>query len=404
MDEIRISPFSRRAVDRRVPEAQAQARRGLTACLLITAAAATVAIAGGDRWIAVHLFVAGGLVSAFSGVSVMLTATWSTAPAPPPGFSIAQLSAVVVGSLGIVIGRHLDAPGAVFHGFGTIYLAGLIGLAALLVDTVRHGSKRRFGPAVTGWVAALALAVLGTIAGITLASGASVKALRSVHLTTNLLGFLGVAIATTIPFFGSTVVRAKMNPKATPAALNLTTALLAAGPLIAVIGLAGDVPALTAAGYALHAIGLLAIYRISPRPTGRQLEWAGPRMIGLWAGGVWWAIAVLATAVDGLRGTAPLTGRWLVVLLVGGYAQILWASLAYVLPMLRGGGHELLGRGFATTRSRVTLAGLQIAALTAVLRAGTVFRIMVAIVVLDSAIRIVRLVVEPRLGRAGAGA
>src|SRR3546814_14742063 len=46
-----------------------------------------------------------------------------------------------------------------------------------------------------------------------------------------------------------------------------------------------------------------------------------------------------------------LGGRWLLVLVVAGYGQILWGSLAYVVPMLRGGGHERLGEGFAVTRS-----------------------------------------------------
>lgn len=38
------------------------------------------------------------------------------------------------------------------------------------------------------------------------------------------------------------------------------------------------------------------------------------------------------------------------VLVVGGFAQILVASLAYPGPVLRGGGHQRLSAGFATTR------------------------------------------------------
>src|SRR5699024_6224168 len=268
----------------------------------------------------------------------MLAATWSAAPAPVPVLGLAQRLAVVVGAVGVVITRSQGLGHGAVAVFGTLHIIGVLGLAALLVDIVIHGSKRRFDPAVTGWVAGLVIASLGTVAGIVFASGNTPTDLRRVHLTTNLLGFLGVVIATTVPFFGSTVVRSKMNRSATPAAVHLAVGLVGGGALIAGIGLAADLGGVTAAGFVIHAVGVADIYRISPRPTRRQLEWAGPRLLGLWLGGLWWVVAGLATAVEVLDGSAPLSGRWLVVLLIGGYAQILWASLAYLLPMLRGGG------------------------------------------------------------------
>lgn len=381
--------LARRDVDRRVPESQAQARQGLALCLLFAAAALIQVIVGGDRWTAVHLFAAGGLTSAFSGVSVMLAATWSTAPAPAPALGTAQRAAIAIGAAGVVLARRADAPAAVVGSFGSLYAAGLLALAVLLVDTARHGTKRRFDPAVTGWASALVIAVLGSVAGIALASGSGEAALRSVHLTTNLLGFLGVAIATTVPFFGSTVVRARMNPAATPAAIHLAIGLLGGGALLAVIGLAADTPAMTAIGFGIHAVGVAAIYRVSPRPTRRQLDWAGPRLLGLWLGGLWWVVAVLATALRSGAGRTPLTGRWLLVLLIGGYAQILWASLAYLLPMLRGGGHEVLGRGFDTTRSWPTLIAIQLAVITAIAEAGSLLRILLAVALVDTAWRVI---------------
>src|SRR5699024_817652 len=187
--------FARRDVERRVPEAQAHARSGLTAALAFVTTAAVIVAIGGDRWIAVHLFVAGGLTSAFSGVSIMLASTWSTAPAPAPGLGHLQRGAIVAGALGIILGRHLEAGAPTFHLFGAVYALGLLGLALLLVDTVRHGTKRRFDPAITGWVVALALSILGSTAGIALATGTSVASLRSVHLTTHPLGLLCIAIA-----------------------------------------------------------------------------------------------------------------------------------------------------------------------------------------------------------------
>src|SRR3546814_13009462 len=80
-----------------------------------------------------------------------------------------------------------------------------------------------------------------------------------------------------------------------------------------------------------RSVGGLALL---PRPTKRQLDWAGPRLLGLWAGGAWWSLAVAATAVEAGRDESILLGgRWLLVLVVAGYGQILWGSLAYVVPM-----------------------------------------------------------------------
>ena len=54
-------------------------------------------------------------------------------------------------------------------------------------------------------------------------------------------------------------------------------------------------------------------------------------------------------------------------LVVGGFAPILLASLAYLVPVLRGGGHARLTAGFATTRSWIGLAAGNLAAVAALL-------------------------------------
>jgi hypothetical protein len=61
---------------------------------------------------------------------------------------------------------------------------------------------------------------------------------------------------------------------------------------------------------------------------------------------------------DGPGGQGPV----LRALAVGGLAQILVASLAYLGPVLRGGGHERLTQGFALTRSWPGLALANVAA------------------------------------------
>lgn len=386
----RAGSSTRGAADR-VKRAHAQARRGLRMALCFIGSAAVAAVLDGTTWLAVHLFLAGGMLLAISSVSLMLTVTWAAAPAPPDRLVIAQQLAAAVGAAGVGIGRRFGLNTAVVGAAGTIYLAALVGLAALLVTTARRGVERRFDPAVAAYVTALAFGFVGVALGIASAIGTSTAPRRSAHVTVNVLGLVGLVIAGTLPFFAATVGRARMARHATPARLYATTAwLTAALAAAAAATLAGHY---RTAGVALigYAAGILAVLWLAPRPTRRQLRWAGPRLVALWAGAGWWTSAVVTTAVALLDGHAATFGRpWLAVLVVAGYAQILWGSLAYLLPMLRGGGHELLGAGFATTRSWLGLVAANVAGVALVADAAPVAAGSIAVWVLDATSRAVR--------------
>lgn len=121
-------------------------------------------------------------------------------------------------------------------------------------------------------------------------------------------------------------------------------------------GLATGAIDVAAAGLAVYAAWIVLVAGLLPRPGRRQLAWAGPHLVGLWAG-----IGVVGRCGRGdhrraHRGRAALPWRWLVVLVLSGYGQILLASLAYVGPVLQGGGHERLTRNFSMTRSPLGLA------------------------------------------------
>src|SRR3546814_108415 len=85
-----------------------------------------------------------------------------------------------------------------------------------------------------------------------------------------------------------------------------------------------------------------------------------------------------------------LGGRWLLVLVVAGYGQILWGSLAYVVPMLRGGGHERLGEGFAVTRSWLGLGAANAAGIALASDLTPVAWVLGGVWVLDTAWRLGR--------------
>jgi hypothetical protein len=79
-------------------------------------------------------------------------------------------------------------------------------------------------------------------------------------------------------------------------------------------------------------------------------------------------------------------------LVIGGFAQILVASLAYLGPVLRGGGHQRLTAGFAITRSWGSVAAGNTAAVAALAGNDPMLALVLAIWLADVAIRATRLV------------
>jgi len=215
-------------------------------------------------------------------------------------------------------------------------------------------------------------------------------ALRAAHVTVNLLGLVGFTIGGTLPFFASTVARSKMATRTTPRRLAVTLAWQMCAVTLAATSSATQHPAVAAVGWFAYAAGVVAALVWMPSLTRRQLTWAGPRLLAMWVGAIWWIIAVVATAVDLLGDRIVLGGPWLAVLVVSGYAQIVWGSLAYLLPMLRGGGPQRLSEGFATTRSWLGFAAINTAGVAFAAGWAPVAGVAVAVWVLDGAIRAIR--------------
>lgn len=322
---------------------------------MFIAAAVLARAAGSSRWAALHVFLVGGVVLAISGVSLMLTVTWSAAPAPPRRWVATQRALIAVGAAGVVGGRELELSDAVIVASGVAYAAGLVLLALLLVMTVRRGVERRFDTAVAFYVAAVLAGVVGVVLGLVMVADAPSSGRRAAHLALNLLGLVGLVVAGTMPYFAATVGRSRMSPRARPSARRISWGWMTTSLAAAVVALAIDAERIAGVALVGYAIGIVGALWLLPRPTRRQVRWAGPRLVALWAGGVWWAIAVVAFAWGVWSGGVTFDTRWVLVVVIGGYAQILWGSLAYLLPMLRGGGAAHLSDGFAATRSWVGL-------------------------------------------------
>jgi nitrite reductase (NO-forming) len=335
------------------------------AVTFVVAAALTAVMGQGERWLALHLFLIGGLLSAISAATQVLAVTWAAAPAPTDVVATVQRTLLAGGAVVLVIGRRMDAPKWV-SGLGAAgILAALVLLVVILVRIRAGAVNTRFHAAIDAYLVAIAFGIIGSGAGALMAVDAvSPDTARSTHVVLNLFGLVGLVIAGTLPYFGATQLRTRQTGRATPAAVRGVVGWLALAAATAAAGALASTPNVTAAGLAGYAAGVVAIAALVPVPESKQLRWGGPRLAQLGGGFVWWVVTT-ALLVAGELGGGPDESRVLVALVVGGYAQILAGSLAYFGPVLRGGGHVRLAEGFALTRSWPAVIAANVAATAA---------------------------------------
>lgn len=376
---------------RRVAIVHHQTRPTLAIAAAFTAVAG-VAVVVPHRtglWLPLHLFLVGSLLMAISGATQYLAVTWSAAPPPSGALVGTQRVLLAAGVLGLGVGRELDASPALLGAAGLAVITALALLGVSLLRIRSTGKLDRFRPAIDGYLIAVGFGLVGCAAGIVMASGIAASRadeLRTAHLTANLLGLVGLVIAATLPYMAATQVRAKMARRATPRALRSATGLLTAATMLACAGVLGDWPPVAALGFGLYLVGIAAAVSLCPRIGLRQLRWAGPRLGFLAMGVLWWAGTTAALAVTAAPGRAPSTAL-LLALVIGGYAQILAGSLAYLAPVLRGGGHLRLTAGFRLTRSPLALVAANAAALGALTGSAVVTTVGLAVWLADTAVR-----------------
>jgi hypothetical protein len=317
----------------------------------------------------------------------MLAVTWSAAPAPRPPIAATQRWALAVGAVALVVGRETDRTWMFVVG-GVTVVAAMLGLSAILIRIRQRAVTTRFAPAIEAYVAAALAGAVGMSLGLLLGTGHTgddFVEFRDTHLVLNVFGLVGLVIAGTLPYFAATQARSKMSPRATPTAMRLTFGALVASVGVSATAQFFDRPTIAAGGLSAYAAGLLAIAAMLPIYARSRLRWAGPRLVQLATGVGWWVAMTVALAVVTIRETDDRA--ILRTLVVGGFAQILVASLAYLGPVLRGGGHRRLTAGFAITHSWVSLVAGNLAALAALAGRTTVLGIALAIWLADVALR-----------------
>ncbi len=361
---------------------------------LVAAALAVIVPHESGSWLPLHLFLVGTLLTVISSVTQLLAVTWSTAPAPRRAVAGAQLGCLSAGAVIVAAGREVDTDPLVAVGGTSVIVA--LGMLALILRQIRsQATTPRFTPAIDSYVVAIGFAVTGTVLGITTALVASPSWAvdgRDAHIDANVLGLVGLIIAATLPYFVATQARMKMSPRATPWQIRITTAAIALGTATAVIGHAVSNSATTAVGYGAYAAALMWLATLLPRVRRRQLDWAGPRLVQLGVGLLWWFAMTALLAVESLANQPDRTNV-VRAIVIGGYGQILASSLAYLGPVLRNGGHKQLSDGFAITRSWVSLVAGNIAGVGALIGHGPTLTISLVVWVLDVAWRSLRLTI-----------
>jgi nitrite reductase (NO-forming) len=381
----------------KVVHAQARAALRLAAAFALAAAAAVVVPHRTGAWLPLHLFLVGTLLLAISAATRLFTVTWSASDPVAGPLVAAQRWLVALGAAGLAIGRERSLPTAALALAGVSVTTGLVLLGGLLAVEARRARVRRYHPAVHAYLVAVAAGVVGTGLGAAMVTGRA--GLRDAHVIVNVLGLVGLVVAGTLPFFTATQARMKMHPRATPRRLHANLLVLAASVAVAATGAAVGRPGVVAVGLAGYAGGLVHLATTVPRPGRKQLRWAGPRLAQLGAGFGWWTATVAAAAGHAATGRPPFPEATVGALVIGGYLQILLASLAYLGPVLRAGGHVRLTAGFATTRSWLSFVAGNVAASAWVAGATTVARGALVLVAVDTAIRAVALARTPRPAR-----
>lgn len=311
------------------------------------------------RWLLVHLLLLGGVGNAIITWSWHFTGALVRSPASP-----GQMRSQVLRQVGHNLGAVAVVAGVVGHRPATAVAGALVvgsvlawhGLA--LAARTRGSLGGRFRRTVDHYVAACLLLPVGATLGALLAAGRSAEwhgRLVLAHLTLNLLGFVGLTVLGTLVTLWPTMLRTRLEDGSERTAARLLPVLL--GAVLVTVGAAllglrwvAVLGLLTYAAAALtHAV-----------PFARTALRRAPADFATWsvAAGSTWLLLGLGLLVGLLAATPRLAhvptrlDEVVTALAVGWVAQVLLGALAYLLPVMLGGGPAAVRRITAITQAQ----------------------------------------------------
>jgi len=259
--------------------------------------------------------------------------------------------------------------------WGTVAGAGAIGVVIAwhglaLLRAARTRLASRFAVVIRYYVVAAGFLVVGcvlagflTVAMFSAGAPAWLLAARDdvtlAHAVVNLGGWIGLSMAGTLVTLGPTMLRTRMDPAAVEHAIAALPWLTAGIVVAAGSALAGFVPGV--------GIGLLAFAAALVPGVGLPLVRAAvarsPRGYATWtasAGLAWVVVTVAAMALHAFAAPDATALReanlpWLALLGAGGLAQVFVGALAYLMPVVVGGGPGPLRVGMAVLEAGAPL-------------------------------------------------
>jgi nitrite reductase (NO-forming) len=351
-------------IDRR-PD-RAIAAGGMVAAGALLAAGAIAALLPPDErrgiWLPLHLGLAGAASVAIAAMLPFFTASLAVARPVRPWIRTVGVTLPLIGILAVAVGIAWS-PLALATAGGVTYMAGIAAVAfAALAPLARSTAPRR---AFLGLAAAAALVdvACGALLGTLYAAGDSWvlehwALVRPAHAWLNVLGFVGLTVATTLVHLWPTVLGGRIDAGRAGLAAGVGWAV---GPPMVAAGFAFGSDPVARLGAAVTLVGALSLVAFAIarwRARGRwttDLAWHRAAIGHLGAGIAWGgAGAAAASALVLARGASAdaWSSAVLVAIGVGWIAQTLVGAWTHLLPTIGPGGPVLhaaqrgiLGRG-----------------------------------------------------------
>ncbi|PYH01398.1 copper oxidase [Arthrobacter stackebrandtii] len=343
-------------------------------------------------WLMVHLLLLGAVANSILVWSWHFAQALLRGPTPDNRLMVARLVllnlAVVTVVAGMVSGVWvLTLVGSIGVGLAVAWHAVVLGLRAV------KALPSRFGPTVWYYVAACLLLPVGAGVGAALAAGPGGELharLLLVHMSVNVLGFVGLSVLGTLMTLLPTMLRTRVADGAESVARHGAVPLLV-GVLAIAGGAASGAMALSVMGLAVYMAGVVYICL----PLARVVRTKAPvsfaplsavaALVWLLVALVWLLVLVLtAGSWQGLHRGIEVVAP---VLAVGFAAQVLGGALTYLVPVVLGGGPALVKRRTAILDKAAVLrvvlvnAGLVVSLLPvpSIVRVGTTFLVLIGL-------------------------
>ncbi len=365
-------------------------------------------------WLMVHLLLLGAVANSILVWSWHFAQALLRGPTPDGRLMAARLvllnAAVVTVVAGMVSGVWLlTLLGSIGVGLAVAWHAVVLGLRAVTA------LPSRFGPTVWYYVAACLLLPVGAGVGAALAAGPGGELharLLLVHMSVNVLGFVGLSVLGTLMTLLPTMLRTRVADGAEAVARHGAVPLLV-GVLAIAGGAASGAMVLSVLGLAVYIAGvayicrpLAAAVRSKPPVSFAPLS-AVAALAWLVVALVWLMVLVLtAGSWEGLHHGIEVVAP---VLAVGFAAQVLAGALSYLVPVVLGGGPAMVKRRSAVLDKaawfRVVLvnAGLLVSLLPvpSIVRVGTTFLVLVGLAWFLPLLGVALFATVPAAGAAG---